>query len=120
MKINEAVYYATWLEYLNSILLHNLFFEDSAYSLVGFMNNNSKLAAVVQQPYVNATSQAAISNIREHLTYNGFVNKKRNDYYHPAFGLILEDMHDENVLISNGLLFFIDTVFYTAPDLVGY
>jgi hypothetical protein len=30
------------------------------------------------------------------------------------WGLILEDMHDENVLISTDTLFFIDTVFYTV------
>jgi hypothetical protein len=28
------------------------------------------------------------------------------------FGLILEDMHDENVIAKNDVLFFIDTVFY--------
>jgi hypothetical protein len=27
-------------------------------------------------------------------------------------GIILEDLHDENVLTYNGVLFFIDTVFY--------
>lgn len=30
----------------------------------------------------------------------------------PEFGLILEDMHDENVIARNDALFFIDTVFY--------
>ncbi len=28
-------------------------------------------------------------------------------------GLILEDMHDENVIVNSDTLFFIDTVFYT-------
>jgi len=27
-------------------------------------------------------------------------------------GLIIEDLHDENVLTQNGVLYFIDTVFY--------
>ena len=32
------------------------------------------------------------------------------------FGLILEDMHDENVIAKDNLLFLIDTVFYiTEP-----
>lgn len=30
------------------------------------------------------------------------------------FGLILEDMHDENVLVNSNTLFFIDSVFYTV------
>ncbi len=29
-----------------------------------------------------------------------------------GLGLILEDIHDENVICSNGILYFIDTVFY--------
>jgi hypothetical protein len=34
------------------------------------------------------------------------------DYYNEELGLILEDLHDENVLTQNGMLYFIDTVFY--------
>lgn len=43
---------------------------------------------------------------------NGFNNVKNNDYYNPILKIILEDLHDENVLTQNGILFFIDTVFY--------
>jgi hypothetical protein len=43
---------------------------------------------------------------------NGFSNTKNNDYYNPDIGIILEDLHDENVLTENGVLKFIDTVFY--------
>ena len=31
-------------------------------------------------------------------------------------GIILEDLHDENVLTRNGLLYFIDTVFYLTAQ----
>ena len=34
------------------------------------------------------------------------------DYYNPESNIILEDLHDENVLTNNGILYFIDTVFY--------
>ena len=37
-----------------------------------------------------------------------------NDYYNPELGIILEDLHDENVLFRNGIYHFIDTVFYTT------
>ena len=43
---------------------------------------------------------------------NGFLVKKNNDYYHPETGLILEDLHEGNVLTQNGILYFVDTVFY--------
>ena len=43
---------------------------------------------------------------------NGFNNTKNNDYFNPTLGIILEDLHDENVLTQDGTLYFIDTVFY--------
>ena len=46
------------------------------------------------------------------LSFNGFENTKRQDYYNKEFGLVLEDMHDENVIARQDVLFFIDTVFY--------
>ncbi len=42
---------------------------------------------------------------------------KRQDYYNQEFGLVLEDMHDENVIAKGDVLFFIDTVFYVMGEL---
>lgn len=36
IKINDAIYYATWLEYFNSLLIHNLLFPNTSYRLIGF------------------------------------------------------------------------------------
>ena len=47
---------------------------------------------------------------------NGFNNTRNNDYFNPELGIILEDLHDENVLTENGILQFIDTVFYLTDD----
>jgi hypothetical protein len=44
---------------------------------------------------------------------NGFENTRNHDYFHPDLGIILEDLHDENVLTQDGILYFIDTVFYS-------
>jgi len=38
------------------------------------------------------------------MSVNGFINTKNNDYYNPELGIILEDLHDENVLTYNGML----------------
>ncbi len=51
IKFNNAVYYATWLEFFNSILLHNLIFSNTAYSFLGFTKENNNLHAVLKQPY---------------------------------------------------------------------
>ena len=41
------------------------------------------------------------------LAINGFDNTKRNDYFNVELGIILEDMHDENIIVnSNTLLFY--------------
>ncbi len=37
---------------------------------------------------------------------------RRQDYYNKELALALEDMHDENVIAKENVLFFIDTVFY--------
>jgi len=98
-------------EYLNSLLLHNLLFPNTAYLLIGFIEIEDGLSVVLQQPFING-EQARLDDIREFLSYNGFENTKRQDYYNEEFGLVLEDMHDENVIAKDDLLFFIDTVFY--------
>ncbi len=45
---------------------------------------------------------------------NGFSNIRFNDYTNEGKGIIIEDLHDENVLTKDGLLFFVDTVFYVT------
>ncbi|HEX7905041.1 MAG TPA: hypothetical protein VF487_14285 [Chitinophagaceae bacterium] len=121
IKLNDAVYYATWLEFLNSILLHNFVFQNTAYSLEGFIKESDTLIAVLKQPFIRADAQVDIGDIKKLLEFNGFENDKRHDYIHKELGLILEDMHDENVLVNSETLFFIDTVFYTvAPHTISH
>ena len=96
--------------------MHNYFFPDTTYQLLGFHLNNDALYAVVKQPFIKANSITNLVDLNTFLTNNHFINTKNNDYYHPELGIILEDLHDENVLTNNGILYFIDTVFYIAPD----
>lgn len=83
-----------------------------AYELLGFHERDEKIFAVVKQHFVKATENTDLQNVKDFLAVNGFVNKKDNDYFHPDLGIILEDLHDENVLTSEGVLQFIDTVFF--------
>ena len=112
LKLNDAIYYSSWKDYFYNLLLHNYFFSDTAYDLVGFTKDNETLYAVVQQNYVLITSTTNLSEVKTFLTLNGFENNRNNDYYNPELGIILEDLHDENVLTRNDILYFIDTVFY--------
>lgn len=115
IKLNDTIFYEWWEDYFNSLLLHNFFFPSLAYELLGFYKLNSTLHAVVKQPFVQITEVTNLENVKIFLNENGFINKKANDYFHPELGLILEDLHDENVLTENRTLQFIDTIFYITP-----
>ena len=112
LKLNDTIYYNSWKDYLYNLLLHNYFFPDTAYNLIGFTKNNEVMYTVVEQAYVSITSNTDLKQVKTFLTLNGFENKRNNDYYNPELGIILEDLHDENVLTRNEVLYFIDTVFY--------
>ena len=116
LKLNDSIYYNSWEDYFHNLLLHNAFFEDTAYQLIGFHAENETLFAVVEQPFVEVTSTTNLEHIKGFLLSNGFTITRNNDYYNQELGLILEDLHDENVLTKDGLLYFIDTVFYLTDD----
>ena len=111
-KLNDAIYYTKWIDYFNNLLLHNCFFRVTEYTLVGFYLQEDILYALVEQPFIVANEPTDLENVKELMAANGFVNTKNNDYCNENLDLILEDLHDENVLTNNGVLFFIDTVFY--------
>ena len=112
LKLNDSIYYNSWKDYFTNLLLHNYFFPDTAYDLIGFIKDNKILYAVVQQSYVSMTSNTDLNQVKEFLILNGFKNNRNNDYINTELGIILEDLHDENVLTRNEVLYFIDTVFY--------
>ncbi len=113
LKLNDAIYYESWLDYFENLLLNNYFFPDTAYNLIGFYKaDNEILYALVEQLFVKATNHTDLNQVKLFLENNGFRNTKNHDYYNPELGIILEDLHDENVLTANGILYFIDTVFY--------
>ena len=115
IKLNGSVYYLFWIDYLHNLLLHNYFFPDTSYQLMGFKETAGILYAVVKQPFIQFTEPTNIDLVKQFLSANGFENKKNNDYINKSLGIILEDLHDENVLVNQKILFFIDTVFYLTP-----
>lgn len=114
LKLNDSIYYNSWKDYLYNLMLHNYFFPDTAYDLIGFTKDNDILYAVVQQAYVSITANTDLKQVKEFLILNGFENNRNNDYINRELGIILEDLHDENVLTRNEVLYFIDTVFYVT------
>lgn len=115
IKTNAGIFYEYWLDYFNSLLLHNFFFPSTVYVFLGFKVINNELHAVVKQDFIISSEPTDLGLVRQFLNYNGFQLKKYNDYFNPTLGLIFEDLHDENVLSDKGVLFFIDTIFYLTP-----
>ncbi|AWH85492.1 hypothetical protein HYN59_10345 [Flavobacterium album] len=116
LKLNDSIYYESWLDYFYNLLLHNYFFPDTAYDLVGFTKDNDVLYAIVKQAYVSITDKTYLARVKSFLEENGFENTRNNDYFNPELQIILEDLHDENVLTRNDILYFIDTVFYLTDS----
>ncbi len=116
LKLNDSIYYSSWKDYFYNLLFHNFFFTDTAYELIGFTKENDILYAVVQQSYVTITQKTDLEQVKAFLGSNGFINNRNNDYFNPDLGIILEDLHDENVLTRNDILYFIDTVFYITDE----
>lgn len=116
IKLNVAIYYESWKDYFCNLLLHNYFFPDTAYNLIGFTKFQDVVYAVVEQSYVEITEPTDLNIVRKFLKQNGFQNNRNNDYFNSELGIIIEDLHDENVLTRNGILYFIDTVFYITDE----
>ena len=116
IKTNGSIFYECWLDYFNSLLIHNYYFPATAYTFLGFKIIDNNLHAVVQQEFVFTTELTDIAAVRKFLASNGFSNTRNNDYINTDLGLIFEDLHDENVIARNSALFFVDTIFYLTPQ----
>ena len=64
IKLNDAIYYNSWIDYLNNLLLNNYFFPDTAYHLLGFYKDKEIIYAVVEQPFVKATEKTDLELVK--------------------------------------------------------
>lgn len=68
---------------------------------------------MVQHNFVSITSTTNLESVKEFLTANGFQNNRNNDYFNEELGIILEYLHDENVLTQNGIfIFYLHSILY--------
>lgn len=107
IKLNAGVFYESWLDYFNNLLIHNYFFSSTSYEFLGFKCYNNSLVAVVKQGFIVSDEITDLVLLRQFLEYNTFTNIRNNDYESRQHGIILEDLHDENVLFrSRSILFY--------------
>lgn len=118
IKYNNLAYFNSYADYFDNLLINNSLFPATTYLFKGFKEINGELNVVVEQPFIKGTN-VNLNQVETILNNLGFIKQKenRNDYYNQKLGVILEDIHDENVVLSeDGIPFFIDTVFYTTKD----
>ena len=118
-KINNGYFYIYWRDYFNNLLLNNYFFPDTSYDFIGFTEENGRLFPVVKQPYIKATEKTDLDQVRKFVFNNGFTSEEDYafNYTNKELGIMLEDLHSQNIIINNGYLYFIDTVFHILPNL---
>lgn len=118
IKVNTGTYHGNWLEFFNRLLCHAILFPATKYSTVGFTSVDQTFAVVIRQQFVLLVEGAPRSVVEPYLNKHGFARTKNDDYYNPALGIILEDLHDENVFMLAGQILFIDPVIYfETPDM---
>jgi len=83
IKLNDAIYYLSWVDYFTNLLLNNYFFPDTAYKLLGFFENDSVLYAVVEQNFINVTEKTDLKHVEQFMKSNGFHKTRNNDYFNP-------------------------------------
>ena len=113
-KLNDFRYSDDNLtSFFERIKAHNAYFPYCAYTLVGFSENqDSKICAVLRQPYIISSREATEDEISNELEKLGFKPQMDGEYY-------TNDVHDifdaspNNVLVGiDSNLYFIDTIIY--------
>ena len=82
-KLNDAIYYLSWIDYFVNLLLNNYFFPDTAYKLLGFFENEFTLYAVVEQHFINTNEKTDLKHVERFMLSNGFQKIRNNDYIIP-------------------------------------
>ncbi|HEX5154856.1 MAG TPA: hypothetical protein VFW07_25600 [Parafilimonas sp.] len=112
IKANAGTYHGNWLEFFNRLLCHEILFPTTKYSTIGFTNVDEAFVVIIKQPFALLTEGAPRSIVEPYLNDHGFARTKNDDYYNPQLGIILEDLHDENVFLLENQILFIDPVIY--------
>ncbi|GAB3923301.1 hypothetical protein [Larkinella terrae] len=112
-KRNNLLYHTSWLEYFHRLVLHNWLFRETAVRFEGLMEVNTELQPVISQKAITAVRGATRLEVEFEMNKRGFKRVKQDNYIHLNLQILVEDLHDENVLVdSDGDLLIFDPVIY--------
>jgi hypothetical protein len=112
-RLYRHVLGSTLGDYLDRMLLHAAVFPETAYRLEGFTLNarNHSIAPLVSQLHVSiAIDEPPVSKAETHalmagigfepvqLRHDGVIDDGYFAFYHPQYGILAHDLHDENVV----------------------
>ncbi len=112
-KVNQS----TLGDYLSRMRLHSVIFPETAYRLEGFTINpkSRESAPVVSQPHIEVDVEKPLVTKREtddlmahmgfapiQLLHEGIQDDGYFAYLHPISGILVHDLHDENVVRMAG------------------
>ena len=115
-KLNSAVKYDTWQDYMDAIDEHNRLFPNEPYTVKGFTELGGDLTAIVEQPVIRG-KEAKFSEVKKDMAAKGFehipaIENPETKYdFRNDEGVVISDIHGRNVIKDeNGNLRYIDTV----------
>ena len=120
-KRNNMAYHSNYLEYLHRMVLHNYLFAETAVQFEGLMWYDDTLQPVIRQKALLGVRGATRAEVTVEMHLRGFSRRAADNYYSLALGLLVEDLHDENVLVdADGDLLIFDPVIYIAKPEINF
>jgi hypothetical protein len=111
-KRNNLSYHLSYADFFDRLALHNVLFPGARLQLEGFVLATVQLLPVMSQPAVRAKRGARRDEVEPFMLRLGFTRTRGEDYRHPD-GILVEDLHDENVFIDReDNLVVVDPVIY--------
>lgn len=112
LKRNNLCFHLSHADFFDRLALHSLLFPGAPPRLEGFVEHADGLRPVFSQPAVRARRGARREEVEAFMRRLDFSRVRHDDYRHPG-GILVEDLHDENVFIDEqGEIVVIDPVIY--------
>ncbi len=121
-KANECVFHGTWSEYFERLALHNWLFPEVSYEFQGFVLLGDRLYGLVNQPKVRSIRGATREEVTRDLGGPDGVFRwlRGDDYFNDEYGIVVQDLHDENaVVLEDGSIVIFDPV-PVVLDVIDY
>lgn len=117
-KLNDFRYADDNLNsFFERIQAHNHYFPESKYDLIGFaLNQSGKVCAILVQPFIHAEREATEQEIADALSLSGFQPQLEGEYFTNGEYDIFDALPNNVLYGTDGHLYFIDTIIYTAQS----